>query len=52
MSKNSKNRQRTVAAKEQNRRLGFVGPKRTVTKHGKKNSWWMIGKFAPTSAAA
>ena len=42
MSKNSKNRQRNVAAKERNRPKGYKGPARTEKKNTKRKSWYQL----------
>lgn len=43
MSRNSKMRQRTVAAKARNRTKGYKGPAKTVACHGKKRAWFQLG---------
>ena len=42
MSKNSKNRQRNVAAKERNRPKGYKGPARTTKLNTKKKAWYQL----------
>ena len=42
MSKNNKNRQRNVAAKERNRPKGFKGPARTTKLNTKKKAWYQL----------
>ncbi len=44
MSRNSKNARLVAEARKRNRVKGFVGPKKTTPKHGKRNAFWQKKK--------